>query len=77
MLAVDSECLTRTRLGLFAQFPLTISGLIATVNTELTATFPEPGATHFLRCDAQVVVGDGAFLIAYAVPFALPFFQLG
>ena len=39
--------------------------LIAAVDAELTTTFPEPGATHFSLSDAQVVAGDGAFLVAY------------
>ena len=39
--------------------------LIAALNAELTTTFPEPGATHFSLSDAQVVAGDGAFLVAY------------
>lgn len=39
--------------------------LIAALNAELTATFPEPGATHFALDSAQVEVGDGAFLVAY------------
>ncbi len=39
--------------------------LIAALNAELTKTFPEPGATHFSLSDAQVVPGDGAFLIAW------------
>jgi putative acetyltransferase len=39
--------------------------LIAALNSELTETFPEPGATHFSLHDAQVVAGDGAFLVAY------------
>jgi GNAT superfamily N-acetyltransferase len=39
--------------------------LIAALNAELTTTFPEPGATHFSLSDAQVVPGEGAFLIAY------------
>ncbi len=39
--------------------------LIAALNAELTATFPEPGATHFSLSGAQVMVGDGAFLVAY------------
>ena len=39
--------------------------LIAALNAELTTTFPEPGATHFSLGDAQVVDGDGAFLVAY------------
>lgn len=39
--------------------------LIAALNAELTATFPEPGATHFSLSDTQVVAGDGAFLVVY------------
>ena len=39
--------------------------LIAALNAELMITFPEPGATHFSLGDAQVVAGEGAFLIAY------------
>src|SRR5258708_14954954 len=39
--------------------------LIGALNAELTRTFPEPGATHFSLSDAQVVAGDGAFLVAY------------
>ncbi len=39
--------------------------LIAALNEELTATFPEPGATHFSLSGRQVEAGDGAFLIAY------------
>jgi len=39
--------------------------LIAALNAELTKTFPEPGANHFSLSPAQVVAGDGAFLIAY------------
>ena len=39
--------------------------LIAALNVELHATFPEPGATHFSLPGAQVASGDGAFLIAY------------
>ena len=39
--------------------------LIAALNSELTATFPEPGATHFSLSDAHVAPGDGAFVIAY------------
>ena len=41
------------------------SRLIAALNAELTATFPEPGATHFALTAAQVGVGDGAFLLVY------------
>ena len=39
--------------------------LIAALNSELTATFPEPGATHFSISDGQVDAGEGAFLVAY------------
>jgi putative acetyltransferase len=39
--------------------------LVAALNVELTATFPEPGATHFSLSDGQIATGDGAFLIAY------------
>jgi GNAT superfamily N-acetyltransferase len=39
--------------------------LIAALNAELTATFPEPGATHFSLSDAQVERGDGAFVLAW------------
>jgi putative acetyltransferase len=39
--------------------------LISELNTELTATFPEPGATHFSLSHEQVAEGDGAFVIVY------------
>jgi GNAT superfamily N-acetyltransferase len=39
--------------------------LIAALNAELTATFPEPGATHFSLSGAQVEGGDGAFVLAW------------
>jgi putative acetyltransferase len=39
--------------------------LIAALNAELTAAFPEPGATHFSLNEAQVADGGGAFLVAY------------
>jgi GNAT superfamily N-acetyltransferase len=39
--------------------------LITALHSELTATFPEPGATHFSLSGEQVAVGEGAFLIAY------------
>ena len=39
--------------------------LIAALNAELKATFPEPGATHFSLTGAQVGAGDGAFVVAY------------
>jgi len=39
--------------------------LIAALNAELTALFPEPGATHFSLSSAQVETGEGAFVVAY------------
>lgn len=36
--------------------------LIAALNAELSATYPEPGATHF-RLDAEEISEGGAFLI--------------
>jgi GNAT superfamily N-acetyltransferase len=39
--------------------------LIAALNSELSATFPEPGANHFSLNDTQVGPGAGAFVIAY------------
>jgi putative acetyltransferase len=39
--------------------------LIAALNAELTAKFPEPGATHFSLSGTDVKPGDGAFVIAY------------
>ena len=39
--------------------------LIAALNAELSAAFPEPGANHFSLSEAQVSLGGGAFLIAY------------
>jgi putative acetyltransferase len=39
--------------------------LIAALNAELTMAFPEPGATHFSLSDAQVVAGEGAFVVAW------------
>ena len=41
--------------------------LIAALNAELTAAFPEPGANHFSRwMRRKVADGEGAFVIAYA-----------
>src|ERR1700681_4012549 len=45
--------------------------LIAALNEELRATFPEPGATHFSLTGAQVGAGDGAFVLAYLDEVAL------
>ena len=39
--------------------------LIAALNSELTAAFPEPGANHFSLSATQVTAGEGAFLIAW------------
>jgi putative acetyltransferase len=39
--------------------------LIAALNTELSAAFPEPGANHFTLTSAQVETGEGAFVVAY------------
>lgn len=39
--------------------------LIAALNVELEATFPEPGANHFSLGGEQVEAGNGAFLVAY------------
>jgi len=38
--------------------------LIATLNAELSALYPEPGANHFQLDPAQVAPGAGAFLVA-------------
>jgi putative acetyltransferase len=38
--------------------------LIAALNAELSATYPEPGATHFRLDPAEVAEGNGAFLVA-------------
>ena len=39
--------------------------LIAALNGELAALFPEPGANHFSLAPTQVAAGDGALLVAY------------
>ncbi len=39
--------------------------LIAALNVELKAIFPEAGATHFSLSGKQVGDGNGAFLVAY------------
>ena len=41
------------------------SRLIAALNAELNAAFPEPGANHFSISGEQVESGSGAFLVAY------------
>lgn len=40
-------------------------GLIQALNRELTATYPEEGATHFRLDPDEVAEGQGAFLVAY------------
>lgn len=39
--------------------------LIAALNAELSATYPEPGANHFGLDPADVAEGRGAFLVAW------------
>lgn len=39
--------------------------LIAALNAELTARYPEPGANHFRLDPGEVTPGRGAFLVAY------------
>jgi len=38
--------------------------LIAALNAELSARYPEPGATHFRLDASEVAQGEGAFLVA-------------
>ena len=40
------------------------TALIAALNDELSARYPEPGATHFRLDPAEVAPGAGAFLVA-------------
>jgi putative acetyltransferase len=40
-------------------------GLIQALNAELTATYPEPGATHFRLEAGEVAADKGAFLVGY------------
>src|SRR5262249_58254986 len=42
------------------------STLISALNAELSALYPEPGATHFRLDPDEVGPGRGAFLVAYA-----------
>lgn len=47
--------------------PLTSSvaaALIATLNAELSALYPEPGATHFSLDPSEVAPGAGIFIVA-------------
>jgi len=39
--------------------------LIQALNTELSRTYPEPGATHFRLDPEEVAEGQGAFVIAW------------
>jgi GNAT superfamily N-acetyltransferase len=39
--------------------------LIAALNAELSAIYPEPGANHFTLDPNQIARGSGAFLVAY------------
>ena len=39
--------------------------LIQALNAELSATYPEPGATHFRLDPDEVAQGRGAFLVAF------------
>lgn len=39
--------------------------LIAALNAELSARYPEPGATHFRLAEDETAPGRGAFLVAY------------
>ena len=41
------------------------AALIAALNAELSATYPEEGATHFRLDPDEVGEGHGAFLVAY------------
>ena len=41
------------------------SRLIAALNAELKALYPEQGANHFSISEAQVRPGDGMFVVAY------------
>jgi GNAT superfamily N-acetyltransferase len=40
-------------------------GLIASLNAELSALYPEPGANHFRLDPEEVAGGRGVFLVAY------------
>lgn len=42
------------------------AALIAALNAELSAVYPEPGATHFRLEAGEVLEGRGAFLVGYA-----------
>lgn len=55
----DPVTITRARLADDAS-----RALIAALNAELSATYPEPGATHFGLDEEDVGDGRGAFLVA-------------
>lgn len=38
--------------------------LISALNAELSALYPEPGATHFVLTETDVAPGNGIFLVA-------------
>ena len=40
------------------------TALVAALNVELSALYPEPGATHFRLDPAEVAPGSGVFLVA-------------
>jgi putative acetyltransferase len=40
------------------------TSLIATLNAELSALYPEPGATHFRLDPSEVAPGTGSFVVA-------------
>lgn len=56
----DPITITRARLADDAS-----RGLISALNAELSATYPEPGATHFGLDEAEVSGARGAFLVAH------------
>ena len=53
-LEIEREALTSTA----------ASALIATLNAELSALYPEPGATHFNLDPSEVAPGSGIFVVA-------------
>jgi GNAT superfamily N-acetyltransferase len=59
---MPSETLSILRADLTTEVSL---GLIRALNAELSATYTEPGATHFALDAEQVTEGRGAFLVAY------------
>jgi putative acetyltransferase len=59
---MSPESITIARADLTAATSL---ALIASLNAELQAMYPEPGANHFKLDPAQVAVGRGTFLVVY------------